>query len=66
MTSEPGWHLTIYNNMVLAVTFRVKNNVFAKRLRTVIQEDETTQIILKKISLGDVEEFIKKDKFLLF
>ena len=36
--------------MVLAATFRVKNKTFTKRLRTVIQENETTQIILKKLS----------------
>ena len=52
--------------MVLAITFRVENNVFTKWLQTVIQEDETTQIILKKMSLGDVKEFAKKDKFLTF
>ena len=52
--------------MVLAVTFRVKNNVFAEQLRTVIREDKITQVILKKMSLGDVEEFTKEDKFLLF
>ena len=52
--------------MVLAVTFRAKNNVFTKQLRTVIQKDETTQAILKKISLGDIKEFTKKDGFLLF
>ena len=52
--------------MVLAVIFRVKNNIFVERLRTAIQEDKTTQTILKKISQGDVKEFTKKDKFLLF
>ena len=35
--------------MVLAVTFKVENNVFAKQLWKVIQEDETTQAILKKM-----------------
>ena len=34
--------------MVLIVIFRIKNDVFAERLRTVIREDETTQTILKK------------------
>ena len=38
--------------------FRVKNNAFAKRLRTVIQNNKTTQTILKKISQGDIKEFI--------
>ena len=52
--------------MVLVATFRVKNNTFTKWLRTVVQEDETTQDILKEISQGDVEEFTKKDGFLLF
>ena len=52
--------------MVLAVMFRVKNNIFAKRLQTVIRDDETTQAILKKLSQGDIKEFTKKDKFLLF
>ena len=52
--------------MVLTVIFRVKNNSFAKWLRIVIQEDETTQDILKELSQGDVEEFTKKDKFLTF
>ena len=36
--------------MVLAATFRIKNNVFAERLQAVIQEDKITQVILKKIS----------------
>ena len=52
--------------MVLAITFRVKNDVFAERLRTVIQEDETTQDILKEMSLENIEEFAEKDRFLLF
>ena len=45
--------------------FRVKNDTFAERLRTIIHEDETTQATLKKMSQGDIEEFIKKNKFLL-
>ena len=52
--------------MVLTATFRVKNNVFAKQLRTAIQEDKTTQTILKKMSLGNIKEFAEEDKFLLF
>ena len=52
--------------MVLTVTFRIKNDVFAERLRTVIQEDKTTQVILKKVGQGDIKKFAKKDKFLLF
>ena len=52
--------------MVLAATFRVENNTFTKQLRTVIQEDETTQTILREISQEDIKEFTKKDKFLLF
>ena len=52
--------------MVLAATFRVKNNVFTKWLQIAIQEDETTQIILKKMSLRDVKGFTKEEKFLLF
>ena len=52
--------------MVLAVMFRVKNNTFAERLRTVIREDETTQNILKDMSLENIKKFIEKDKFLLF
>ena len=55
-----------YNYMVLAVTFRVKNNIFAEQLRTMIQDNETTQVILKKMSLEDIEEFTQKEKFLLF
>ena len=35
-------------------------------MRTAIQKNKTTQAILKKISQGSVEEFTKKDKFLLF
>ena len=52
--------------MVLVVTFRVENNTFAEQLQTVIREDETTQTILKKMGQGDIKEFTKKDKFLLF
>ena len=39
-----------YNHIVLAAIFRVKNDVFAKQLQKLIQEDETTQAILLKIS----------------
>ena len=46
-----------YNYMVLAITFRVKNIIFAEQLRTMIQDNETTQVILKKMSLGDIERF---------
>ena len=35
--------------MVLAATFRVENNIFAKQLKIVIQEDEITQAILKEM-----------------
>ena len=56
----------MYNNMVLAVMFRVKNNTFAEWLRTVIWEDETTQDILKEMSLGRVKGFAEEDRFLLF
>ena len=49
--------MLIYNYIVLAAMFRVENNTFAEWLRTVIQNDETTQVILKKMSLGDVKEF---------
>ena len=52
--------------MVLAVTFWVENDVFTKRLRAVIREDKITQDILKEMSLGDIKEFTKKDRFLLF
>ena len=52
--------------MVLAATFQVENNVFIKRLQTVIQEDKVTQTILKKISLETIKEFAKDNKFLLF
>ena len=44
--------------MVLAAIFRVENNTFAEYLSTIIQEDETTQVILKEMSQGDVEGFI--------
>ena len=46
--------------------FRVENDTFAERLRIVIQKDETTQAILKKMSQGKVKEFTEKDKFLLY
>ena len=46
--------------------FRVKNNTFIEQLRTVIQEDDTTKTILKKISQGNVKEFTEEDRFLLF
>ena len=52
--------------MVLVVTFRVKNNVFAEWLWTVIREDKITQNILKEMREGDIKKFIKKNKFLLF
>ena len=44
--------------MVLAATFRAKNDVFAERLRTAIQNDDTTQAILKEMGQGDVKGFI--------
>ena len=52
--------------MVLAVMFRVENNTFVGRLRAVIREDKTMQNILKEMSLRDIKEFAKKDRFLLF
>ena len=52
--------------MVLAATFRIRNNTFAEQLRSAIQENKTTQTILKKISQGDIKKFTKKNKFLLF
>ena len=52
--------------MILVVTFRVENNTFIKRLRTAIQDNKTTQAILKKMSQENIKGFIKKDKFLLF
>ena len=52
--------------MVLAATFRVKNNNFAERLRTAIQEDETTQIVLKEMSHRNIKNFTEEDRFLLF
>ena len=55
-----------YNHIVLAATFRVKNNIFAKQLQTAIREDEAAQNILKEISLGDIKEFTEKEGFLLF
>ena len=44
--------------MVLAVMFRAENNNFTEQLRIVIQNNETTQVILKKISLEDIKGFI--------
>ena len=38
--------------MVLAVTFRVKNNTFMEWLWIAIWDDETTQAILKKSTPG--------------
>ena len=38
-----------FNYMVLIVMFKVKNNTFMEQLRIVIQEDDTTKVILKKI-----------------
>ena len=52
--------------MVLAVTFRIKNDIFAERLWIAIQEDKTTQAILKKIGQRNVKKFAKEDKFLIF
>ena len=52
--------------MVLVAIFRVENNTFAKHLQIAIQNIKTTQIILKEISEGDIEKFIKKNIFLLF
>ena len=49
--------------MVLAATFRIKNDTFAERLRTAVGNNEITQAILKEMSQGDVKEFTKKDKF---
>ena len=43
--------------MVLAATFRAKNNTFAEQLRTAIQNNRTVQAVLKEISLEDIEEF---------
>ena len=34
--------------MVLSAIFRVENNTFAERLQIVIQDNSTTQIILKE------------------
>ena len=52
--------------MVLVVMFRVKNNIFVKWLRTVVQNNETTQAILREISQEDIKKFAEKDEFLLF
>ena len=52
--------------MILVTTFRVENDSFIKRLRTVIQEDKTTQDILKEINLGDIKGFTEEDIFLIF
>ena len=46
--------------------FRVENKTFIKELRIAIQKDETTQAILKEMSLGDVKKFAEEDRFLLF
>ena len=35
-------------------------------MRIVVREDKTTQDILKKISLGDIKKFTKKEEFLSF
>ena len=43
--------------MVLVVMFRVENNTFIKRLRTVTQNDDTTQAILKEMGQGDIKGF---------
>ena len=43
--------------MVLAATFRVKNNTFAEQLRIIIQNNDTTQAIPKEIGQGDVKRF---------
>ena len=52
--------------MVLVVMFRVENDTFTKQLRTAIRDNKTTQAILKEINQGDIKEFTKKDRFLLF
>ena len=52
--------------MVLAVTFRVENSIFAEWLRTAVREDGTTKAILEEIGRGDIKKFTKEDKFLLF
>ena len=36
--------------MILVAIFQVENNTFAEQLRIIVQEDETTQVILKRIS----------------
>ena len=46
--------------------FWVKNNTIIEWLRTAIQNDDTTQTILKEMGQGDIKGFIQKDKFLLF
>ena len=43
--------------MVLVATFRVKNNTFTKQLREVIQNNNTTQAILKEMDQGDIKKF---------
>ena len=46
--------------------FWVKNDIFAERLKIAIQDNKVTQVILKKMSQGDMKGFIEKGKFLLF
>ena len=58
--------MLFYNHIVLAAIFRVKNSTFTKRLRTAIQNNNTTQAIIKEMSQGDIEKFTQKDGFLLF
>ena len=52
--------------MVLVAMFKVENNIFAEWLRTAVRENKTTQVILKELGQGDIKEFTKKDRFLLF
>ena len=52
--------------MVLAAMFRAENNISTKQLRVAICNNKTIQAILKKISQGDIREFTKEDRFLLF
>ena len=52
--------------MVLAATFRVKNNTFTEQLRTATQEDNITKTIIKEMSQEDIKKFTKNQKFLLF
>ena len=52
--------------MVLAATFRVKNNTFAEQLRAAVRNNKIMQAILKEVSQEDIKKFTKKDKFLLF